>query len=310
MGKRKLHSTGFYQCDWTGFPMRAAHCYMPTWQRADCIEGEGASKLVKKGSYCTWEAVVAHAYMLLERGELTVEQHTKIIEHIENITGTFTQRAPHFDALAHTKGTLDAVEFHRTCCELNGPITAVKISPSGEVFEVLIHPVGPRSGYNFAAYMHSPYISCDLSSFHSMRKKGSTRGTDRDLCVWYYANKSLPHNPTASNLFKMQLYGDILLVQQSREASFIPRDRFVSFNKAQFDDQFAKRKRVKPDPPSLSPSAYESLKTEMQASLNAIEHKAAEAASAPRESSKAMTLAPTDGKTLAASVRKRQVAAP
>ena len=38
--------------------------------------------------------------------------------------------------------------------------------------------------------------------FHSMRKKGG-KGTERDLSVWYYADKSLPHNPHASNLFKM-----------------------------------------------------------------------------------------------------------
>ena len=31
MGKRKLHNTHFYQCDWTGFAMQDSNCYMPSW---------------------------------------------------------------------------------------------------------------------------------------------------------------------------------------------------------------------------------------------------------------------------------------
>ena len=33
MGKRKLNSTTFFQCDWTGFPMKSAHCYWPSWSQ-------------------------------------------------------------------------------------------------------------------------------------------------------------------------------------------------------------------------------------------------------------------------------------
>jgi hypothetical protein len=42
MGKRKLHGITYYQCDWSGLPMRATNCYMPTWS---------GHKLVKHGSY-------------------------------------------------------------------------------------------------------------------------------------------------------------------------------------------------------------------------------------------------------------------
>ena len=56
MGKRKLHDSSFYQCDWTGFTMQSSNCYMPTW--ASSLPNEKASK---RGSYCNWESVVAHA---------------------------------------------------------------------------------------------------------------------------------------------------------------------------------------------------------------------------------------------------------
>ena len=50
-----------------------------------------------------------------------------------------------------------------------------------------------------------------------MRKKGSK---DRDLTVFYWPFKNgLPFNQTASNMFKMQIYGDVLLVQQTRRVA-------------------------------------------------------------------------------------------
>ena len=51
MGKRKHLNESFYQCDWTGLQMRAPYAYMPHF----AAEG----KLVRRGSYCNWECVVA-----------------------------------------------------------------------------------------------------------------------------------------------------------------------------------------------------------------------------------------------------------
>ncbi len=299
MGKRKLNGTSFYQCEWTGFPMKLAHCYMPTWS--------ASGKLIKKGSYCNWEAVVAHAAYLLEKEALPPSEHMRILEHVEFVTGAAVQPGPHYDELTHTKGRMDAAGFHQACVLHAGPITAVKITPSGDVFEILIPPEFDGA-YLFDNYLHQPYNHLlTLSMFHSMRKKGAAKGTERDLSVWYYATKELPPNTTASNLFKMQLFGDILLVQQSREASFMPRERYISFNKAQFEEQFYKKKRRGPsDPPSLTPSAYNDLKQQMQATLNSYEEKVSADAAPPRETSKAMSVAPTDGRLLAKAVRERQ----
>ena len=266
MGKRKLNGTSFFQCDWTGFPMRSAFCFMPTWS--------AAGKFMKRGSYCNWESVVAHAEWQLERSELTLAEYSAIIEFITQTCGTTVTPAPHYDELAHTKGRISMTDFHARCTEQRNPITAVKITTSGDVFECILKPdESSEMSHRFKIedYLHKPYsYHGPPSSFHSMRKKGQ-KNNERDLAVWYYNVRELPHNPTASNLFKMQLYGDVLLVQQSRENSFIPRERFVSYTKAQYDDHFLKKRKRTADTASLAPEQYASLKESMQQELNQYE---------------------------------------
>ena len=155
--------------------------------------------------------------------------------------------------------------------------------PEGEIFEVILDP--QEGEFHFDTYMHRPYSTASQApaTFHTTRKKGF-KAHERDLSVWYFPDKSLPHNPTATNLFKMQLYGDVLMVQQSREQSFIPRERYVSFTKQCYDEHFAKkRRRSQSDTPSLTPTAYAELKQTMQNSLNEFEHNVSKDAVKPRE---------------------------
>jgi len=293
MGKRKLHTGVFYQCDWTGFPMKQVFCYMPSW--SNC------GKLLKKGSYCNWESVVAHAAHLLAREGITTAEYAKVMDHIEHVTGTVPTVAPHFSELAHTTGRMDVQTFHATCAAQESPVMGVKITPQGEIFELLLFPEDGR--FNFAKYLHSPFnYPSAPSTFHSMRKKGACKMTERDLGVWYYATKELPHNATASNVFKMQLYGDVLLVQQSREACFMPRERYVSFSKNHFDDAFAKKRKRCAEPPSMTTEAYAAAKDEMQKVLNLYEQKVAEKAVVPKDVSKVQTKVPT---SLAKKVKER-----
>ncbi len=302
MGKRKLNGTSFYQCDWTGFPMKSAHCYWPSWS--------STGKLFKKGSYCNWESVVAHATQQRAKELITQEELDKVMEHIEGITGTVVEPAPHYEELAHTKGRMSAQDFHNACAFQKHPITGVKISPAGEVFEVLIHPdtTSECTGrFRFEHYLHKPFSYHGApNSFHSMRKKGN-KGTDRDLSVWYYAVKDLPHNPHASNLFKMQLYGDVLLVQQSREQSFFPRERYISFTKTHFDEQFCK-KRKRQEIQCMSMSGYAEAREQMQAALNQYEATAAQAALRPQEMASTQKVGQTDGRILAKKLKARVAA--
>lgn len=304
MGKRKLNGTSFWQCDWTGLPMKQAHCYWPSWSTA--------GKLFKKGSYCNWESVIAHAKFQLGKQMIEPQEHDKILEHIENVTGTVVEPAPHYDVLAHTKGRMTASEFHDACVFQKHPITGVKISPDGDVFECILSPdtTSDNTGrFRFEHYLHKPFNNHHgpPNMFHSMRKKG--KGTERDLSVWYYADKSLPHNTHASNLFKMQLYGDVLLVQQSREQSFLPRERYISFTRTHFDEQFCK-KRKRQEVQCMSMSGYAEAKVQMQDALNQYEARAAAGAVPPKQMACTPTTAPIDGRSLAKKLKERGVPPP
>jgi len=302
MGKRKLHGTSFYQCDWTGFPLKQAFCYMPEWTPT--------GKLQKKGSYCNWESVVAHATYLHQKGSIDDERLQKVMDHVTSICGPGITAAPHYEVLAHTKGSVTSQGFHLACSERTAPITAVKISPNGDVFEVIL-PTVINGGLE--SFFHKPYWWSQsepkpfggLSVFYSMRKKGQ-KGQDRDLAVWYYNCKDLTHNPTASNHFRMQLYGDVLLMYQSREASFLPRERWISFTKANFDEQFNKKRKRPADVQSFTPAAYGEVKAAMQSQLNQYEAERAKGAVPPAETSNVQKEDKSaSGRALAAKVKGR-----
>ena len=303
MGKRKLCGTSFWQCDWTGIPMKSPHCYMPAWGMS--------GKLVRKGAYCNWEAVVAHATWLRERHELHDDEFLQILAHVEMHTGTAVRPAPHYELLAHTKGQMTAEMFHLACVRETHSITGVLIEPNGDVEETEIWPAKYNNGpcsiegrYEFACLLSGDYCGRPWpASFHSVRK-GNKNASARDLCVFHYPDKDLPHNPTASNLFKMQLYGDVLLVQQSREASFMPRERYINYTKATYEEQFVK-KRKKPEPQSMSLDGYGEAKAAMQDALNAVEQAVTKAAVPPKQMSTAQSLGPKSGATLAEKVKER-----
>ena len=292
MGKRKLNATTFHQCEWTGYPMRAAHCYWPSWSHS--------GKLVKKGSYCNWEAVVAHAHWLRARDNITEAEHESVVHHVNTLTGTFVESAPHYEELSHIKGEMSAEKFHEACTRHTHPVTAVKIHMDGQVSEVTLHP--NAGTFSFDDYFQHSGPHGALSSFHSMHKRGKT---DRDLTVFYYPapHQAATNNATASNLFKMRLDGDVLLVQQSREQSFMSRSRYVDFTLAMYEEHFTKkRKRV--DPPGITTAQYEDVKQQMQATLNEYEREVAGSAVPPKEVSK-VSAAVVDGKALAKKVKDR-----
>lgn len=280
MGKRKLHDGTFFQCEWTGYPMRVAYCYLPDWNEV--------GKLQKKGAYCNWESVVAHAQFLLEQKTITEEKHQRILDHVTQITGAIVHPAPPVTELMHMGGTMREMDYHAACVRQEHPITAVKLLAGNEKksIEVIVTP-DPSSRdtgrYNFAPYLHQPFqFHGAPSMFHSITRRGAIKGTNRDLAVWYYPSKDLPYNTLASDIFRMQLHGDVLIVQQSREQSFIPRERFVSYTTEAFNEHFNKKRR-KPSTEiaSMSNDEYDEIKKSMQSQLNAFEQEKAAAAEKP-----------------------------
>ena len=301
MGKRKLHNNTYYQCDWTGFPMKGSNCYLPTWTLDD--------KLIKKGSYCNWESVLAHAQHIFDvEKQLEPKDLERIKDFVKVQMGdtVHSTDAPHYTDLEHFKqdGTrnLSAEEYHKACCYQTDEVVAVKINEAGHVYEVLIEE---RDGnYDFARFLKTP-ANWDLtpSCFQSFRKG---KHKEKELCVFYHpsagrvSGNGLEFNTLASNLFKMQIYGEVVLVQCTKEACFMPRERYVNYTIAEFNDNFMrKRKRVVQDTVSLDAEQYGALKAEMQQSLSAYEEQAVSLASVPGLLAKAAKCPPTNGRDLA-----------
>ena len=324
MGKRKMHGYTYYQCDWTGFPMRATNCYMPVWTD---------DKMVKRGSYCNWESVLAHAQYLYDNNESSAPQLAHVQQYIHELTGMPEQsdvtgfgfsHLEHFKDDKHLQfqrdvagvdkaeilfgNDWDSTKYHKVCCAVTAyhELTAVKITPSG-VYEVL---VGSKAGrFRFEEYVDRPYMSgtglATDSTANTMQSFVCTHkpkmAKDREVSVFYWHGKNgLPKNDAASALFKMQIYGDVLLVQKTKEACFKERDRYVHFTEQNFNDYFTKKKK-KPsgdEVPALTDSEFQQAREEMVSSLSEFEQRASVAAVPPGQLVGGATMPPSTGAEL------------
>jgi len=296
MGKRKMHNQTYFQCDWTGLPMRNTNCYMPDWNEA--------GKLLKHGSYVCWEAVIAHA---LETN--SDEKLSKIREHVNDLVGCTVHPAPHWTRLMwfareEKEDTLESPEaFLAACRHTEGPVIAVRMLTDGTTHEVICSQDDIKT--KFVEHLTRPFTLQgpihEPQSFQTVRKKGTK---DRDLTVFYWPFKNgLPFNQTASNIFKMQIYGDALLVQQTKEPCALPRERYINYFNATFQEQFANKAKRKEGNPTLTTDDYAIAKAQMASELQQVEALASSSASVPGELAKAAVLPPPSGKELAKLVR-------
>ena len=270
-----MHGIVYYQCDWTGHPMRNTNCYMPAWN--------DSGKLIKRGSYINWESVVAHAEHLASDGTILDQELQKIREHVTGIIGPLPETVAHFTWLEHffhtSPGSLNVscpawtVErYHEECCKYQEPINALKITQGNETVEVIITPTEGK--YNFEDYLTRPYMAgkeVEISSFVSMRRGKMPK--DVSVKVFYWPEKNgLDRNQLASNYFKMEMYGDVILVKQRKETAAWPRERYTSLSYQQFDDVFSKkRKKSLEEDSALSSDEFNSVKQQMQASFDVVE---------------------------------------
>ena len=300
MGKRKLHNETYFQCDWTGIPMKSTNCFMPSWtppsRVGDKIIG---AKLIKHGSYSCWEAVVAHAALLHKEAP---EKLQEIRGYINAIVGCTVEAAPDFTSLAWF--SLVAPQF--TTAELwmekvtsdPSDIVAIRIPADGAVnyHEVECKSASIQEKFTdaFPMPVRAPQIA--PQRFQLARRKGAK---DRDISVFYVPdNNGMPLNATASSLFKMQIYGDALVVQLSKEPCFMTRERYINFTAEEFQDHFYSSKKRKEAPATLTPADYAAAKIEMETDLDAVEASVSAFASEPGDLAKAAVLPPACGKEI------------
>ena len=298
MGKRNLHGKAYYTCDWTGIPMAASNAYMPVFK---------GGKMAKKGSYCNWEAVCAHARKLFGDDDMSVEAFEKLTEHVEEVTGTFplqdykgSDDPLHFSQLDHFGGPLTPLAWAATCARQLPPISAVKITGSGEVMDVLLTAEG--DSYPFAKYLTTPYMLPDDKRMELAKvevKRAKLKG--RDLCVFYYPDRNgLARNAAVSRMLKVEVYGDVLLVAKTREANHWKHTRYVGFTPASYATIFEKKKRTAPAKPAaaIEPAEWKELLGEMNTALTDFEASVSKGAQEPGELARGAVMPPATGKEL------------
>jgi len=251
--------------------MKQAYCYMPSWN---------GDKLVKRGSYCNWPSVAAHAQHLFREGDVSQEQLNDIMAHINSQAGPIVDPSRcHYSFLEHfapVQGhdnihNYTMAEYMAQCATNEAPLTFVTLSATGSVCECTISPVEGKYEIDDVVRPRGHGRGFPVTKFSSLRKiKGASK--DTNLYVYHWAGATEP-NPTASNLFKLQLYGEVAIVQMQKASGMPPRDRYFNFDVAQFNDLFNKKRRrgTHAEVTALTPAEYQSMKEEMQTSLTGYE---------------------------------------
>jgi len=314
MGKRKLHNKCYYSCDWTGYAMGSPNAYMPIFKNG---------KMTKKGSYCNFESVVAHARELVKQGAMTAEQAYEVNQHVLEMTGGVAippSEELHYGNLDHFGGELSMHAFACKSVALH-PITGVKVSPKG-VYEVILSPekedtATAREMYNNHGVerMHYPMENYLTTPYMLPRSEGHPHAfltkeiqkrpklKQRDVVFFYHIQPNgLPHNAAASKIMKRDICGDLLIVAKTREPNLFNEMRLVNFTGQMYDDVFEKKKRpAKPVAPSagICSDEWNELQGELQNSLTDFEASVSKDAEQPGTLAKGAVMPPATGKELA-----------
>lgn len=271
---------------------------MPTWN-------EG--KLLKKGSYCNWESVLAHAaqmhaddpaeFMWIKEYVITQVGHTSSLSI-----------APHYQTLEHFKGedcdqSMNADEFHSTCCAIKEPVRAIKLLPPtsypDKVVEIMMTPVDGK--LDFEAELTKP-SSVQPGTSPSMVQQFRSKPKDKEICVFYYPGKNgLTLNAHASHLLRMQIYGEVIISYMTKETSFKARERFIDFTLSDYEHTLLRKRKVVNE--CTEDCDYKTAKKQMETSLADYEKRASSLALIPGVIAKAQKLPPVDGRQLAALVK-------
>lgn len=257
--------------------MKNTNCYLPSWT-AD-------GKLQKKGSFCNWESVIAQLYAQ----EMAFSERQNALAHIEGIIGERGgTEAPAIEKLAHLDGELTAERYHSECCYQTNEISVVILNDNQHTETTIDSNDGV---FDFAAALGRQSQPSKVYSY----RKGKA---DKDLCIFYHPEQEGAVNTKASQLLKMRIYGPALLVQCSKETSFLPRERFVSYTQEMYEAQYTKKRKEK-KVQHMETGDYESAKKDMQKELNTFEAKQSQRALPPKELAAVTKMAPMSGHALA-----------
>ena len=262
MGKRKMQALAYYQCDYTGFPMRNSNCYVPIWK-------EG--RIAKQGSYCCWEAVLS--------ATAASPQAKEIKAYIEELVGCELTHAPPQSELAwfNENGNITTMDQFLGACEV--PLKPVQVIEVGVDGRLTYAVLARRAWMGFA------------HRFTTTRKKGKEKVFE--VCF----SGEGQANTVATQYFKQALCGPVYVALKSNELAIQERTRYLDINLEIFSSVFQPRKRK--ESTGLEKKEYESVKAEMQKELMQVEASASASSLPPSQLAKAAAMPPAQGDEIA-----------
>ena len=277
---------------------------------------------------------MAHALHMRDV-EMRIDQQEldRIIDYITAIVGLRPTPVP-FWYLEHFKNTastdyykkLDILMFgdnvspdapmsidayHKWCCTARHTVSVLKLTHDGKVSEERVEPDVDGS-FDFHGTIGRPYTLqgpahrplCTVSTRKSKLPK------DRELKVYSWPREyreldllgegiTFTVNTLASSLVKEPIYGDALVVQESKETAFQERVRVIDFTKSLYEEMFTvKRKAKVAEVKALTATEYKEARQEMQSSLHSFEAEISSSSERPQDLARGAAMPPPSGKEL------------
>lgn len=211
------------------------------------------------------------------------------------MVGTAVKPADTYKNLQWFGGDLTWRQYEKAYEAMLVPLEVVRLKANGSVDSVIVHENAFEYGYG--NYLTVPAIETPRNA-EIMNTTRKTKHKDSELCIAFYPGKNgLPLNTEASQMFKMQIYGDVIILGQHKELCHKARYRYADFTLQHYHDLLLpKRKREK----AMEQVEYSDLKTSMQQALNVVEARSSSSAREPSALAQGAAMPPFDGKELAA----------
>ena len=240
MGKRKHFEQAYHLCDYTCYPLGAndSKRYLPLWKNG---------KVVKTGTYITWEAVVSHILHMKSRGtkplamaELKWDAE-KSLQLVHEAAGRPVMPGLPYGDLDHFNINGQKMQEYLVACNnKRAPVTSMAIRTMGDTCTAHDFTLTPDGSGDYKACISAFF---DGKAYNVIKPTRKVKGLPKfkELIIMTLVDNDMPLNKKAKQLFRMNLFGPVLLACNNKDENTL-----CEFNTEQYRAAF--------DSPLKSPS--------------------------------------------------------
>lgn len=268
MGKRKHFEESYTLCDYTCWPLAHEDLkrYLPLWKNG---------RTIKTGTYISWEAVVSHILHMKTHNTkpAAMQEHKwdaeKSLQLVHEAAGRPVLPGAEYTTLAHFKdGGHGSKAYLSYCDSLRAPISAVAISIVGDTCTTQGCTINPDQLGSYKDHISNFFNGKEYNVIKPTRKvKGLPKF--KELVVMTLVDNDLPLNKKAKQLFKMGLFGPVLVACINREDNSMCEFTLEQFKTA-FDVVPPKKGKKDESVDGLDTDAYGKVQEELATALQTV----------------------------------------